>query len=311
MIIAFIGTIFLICVYLFLFLKIKQQIKEYQSWKKRISDSYDTIHNLEDKHNFLLMNIDFQEKKVDEKLKYIQQLNENIQTSENTAIRCQKSYAEILEDNYLNLESEYDRNKEKLQEIYNNLQDELRKQLIEEQQELDKVRQTRAAAIEAQLREKEIDSNLDFYSLPIDDISLKDITFLNGIKNQISKPEILNKLIWSTYFQKETNTLCSRIGANDVCGIYKISQKDCKENCYIGQSVNIGDRLKTHIKSGLGIDNLGTNKLYKTMQSLGVWNFTFEVLETCPREQLDEKEKFYINLYMSDTLGLNTQKGNG
>jgi hypothetical protein len=216
-----------------------------------------------------------------------------------------------LEENYTNAEQEYDTNTEKLKEIYNHLQDELRENLAQEQQELDKIRNTRVAAIEAHLREKKIDDNISFYSLPIDAISLKDITFLNSIKNQISRPEVLSKLIWSTYFQKETNTLCSRIGADNVCGIYKISHKEYKENCYIGQSVNIGDRLKNHIKAGLGIDNAGTNKLYKAMQSLGVWNFTFEVLEVCPREQLDEKEKFYIDLYMSDSIGLNSQKGNG
>jgi exonuclease VII large subunit len=311
MIIAIIGIIFLIIVYLLLFWGITKQIQEVQSYKEEISDKNGIIKQLEDKQTFLEMDIEFQEKKIDEKLEYIKQLNENIQSSEEMAIRCQKSYTEILEENYINVEQEYDANQERLKTLYNNLQDELHEALIKERQELDKIRNTRTAAIEAQLREKQIDDNIAFYSLPIDNTSLRDITFLNGIKMQISKPEILNKLIWSTYFQKEANSLCSRIGADNVCGIYKISQKDCKENCYIGQSVNIGDRLKTHIKSGLGIDNSGTNKLYKAMQSLGVWNFTFEVLEKCARDQLDEKEKFYINLYMSDSLGMNVQKGNG
>ena len=311
MIIAIIGIVFLIVLYLLLFWGISNQIEEYQVWKEKISESCKIHQDLENKNDFLKMDIDLQDKRIDEKLNYIKQLNENIQASEETAIRCQKSYTEILEENYANAEKEYDNNQEKLKEAYNNLQDKLQEQLEAEQKELDKIKQTRAAAIEANLREKEIDTNVAFYSLPVDNVTLRDITFLNGIKTQISKPEILNKLIWSTYFQKETNTLCSRIGADGVCGIYKISQKDCKENCYIGQSVNIGDRLKTHIKSGLGIDNSGTNKLYKTMQSLGVWSFTFEVLEKCSRDQLDEKEKFYINLYMSDTLGMNVQKGNG
>ena len=242
MVIAIIGIIFLVFVYLFLFWKIKQQTKEYQSWKEKISNSYNIIDDLENKKNFLSMNIEFQEKKVDEKLKYIQQLNDNIQSSEEMVMRCQKSYMEILEENYTNAEQEYDNIQEKLKNAYDNLHDELREQLEKEQQELNKIQHTRAAAIEAQLREKQIDENVAFYSLPIDATSLRDITFLNGIKTQISKPEILNKLIWSTYFQKETNTLCSRIGADNVCGIYKISQKDCKENCYIGQSVNITRR---------------------------------------------------------------------
>lgn len=311
MIIAIIGIVCLIVIYLFLFWKLSQQIEKYQIWKDKVQLICKTQQGLENKIDLLKSEIENKEQQINEKIKYIQQLNENIQLSEETAVRCQKSYTEILEENYANTEQEYDTNTEKLKELYNNLQDKLRTDLATEQEELDKLRSTRVAAIEAQLREKEISDNVSFYSLPIDAISLRDITFLNSIKSQISKPDILSKLIWSTYFQKETNALCSRIGAEGACGIYKISHKEYKENCYIGQSVNIDDRLKNHIKAGLGIDNNGSNKLYKALQSLGVWNFTFEVLEKCPRDQLDEKEKFYISLYMSDTLGLNTQKGNG
>ena len=309
--IIFIGAVFFLIVCIFLAWKISKQMEEYTDWKEKVEEICNEKQLLENTTAFLKMDIEHQEKKIEEKLEYIKQLNTNIQSSEEVAIRCQKSYTEILEENYNNTEQEYDINIEKLKELYNNIQDELQKKIKEEQQELDKIKQTRSAAIKAQLREKEIDDNLSFYSLPIDTISLYDITFLNSIKNRISRPEILSKLIWSTYFQKETNTLCSRIGADNACGIYKISHKDYKENCYIGQSVNIGDRLKNHIKAGLGIDNSGTNKLYKALQSLGVWNFTFEILETCPRDQLDEKEKFYIDLYMSDSIGLNSQKGNG
>lgn len=46
------------------------------------------------------------------------------------------------------------------------------------------------------------------------------------------------------------------------------------------------------------------------MQSKGVWNFTFELLEICPREQLNEKEKFWIESYQSHLYGFNTTKGN-
>jgi len=72
--------------------------------------------------------------------------------------------------------------------------------------------------------------------------------------------------------------LCNRIlGSSTVCGIYKITNLITKE-VYIGQSVNISDRFKQHIKCGLGIDASATNKLYNNMQEYGVWNFTFELL---------------------------------
>ena len=59
---------------------------------------------------------------------------------------------------------------------------------------------------------------------------------------------------------------------------------------------NIADRWKEHVKCGLGIDT-PANKLYAAMQKYGVENFTFELLEDCPRAQLNEREKYYIDLY--------------
>lgn len=73
--------------------------------------------------------------------------------------------------------------------------------------------------------------------------------------------------------------MCNRVlgTSNVVCGIYKITNL-ATEQMYIGQSVNISERFKSHIKCGLGIDAPATNKLYNNMQRYGVWNFTFEVL---------------------------------
>ena len=42
----------------------------------------------------------------------------------------------------------------------------------------------------------------------------------------------------------------------------------------------------------------------------GLWNFTFELLEECSREELNEKEKFYIELYQSYNFGFNSTNGN-
>jgi hypothetical protein len=46
------------------------------------------------------------------------------------------------------------------------------------------------------------------------------------------------------------------------------------------------------------------------MISYGVWNFTFELMESCSRDALNEKESYWINMYQSDKYGLNTSKGN-
>ena len=46
------------------------------------------------------------------------------------------------------------------------------------------------------------------------------------------------------------------------------------------------------------------------MQRDGVWNFSFELLEECSSDLLNEKEAFWIDTYSSNIYGLNTMKGN-
>lgn len=211
-----------------------------------------------------------------------------------------QNYISSMEDSYNSADADFDKKIEKKNQEYSKISE-----------ELENIRATLSAATEARIREEEKKGNLDFYKLQVTDLELDDIKKLNSIKPMLHNPVILSKLIWSTYFQKPYKALCSRIlGENVVCGIYKITDLTT-EQYYIGQSVDCGKRWADHIKAGLGIDNNGTNKLYKAMQAHGVENFTFELLESCERKLLDEKEKFFINLYQSDKFGLNVTKGNG
>lgn len=170
---------------------------------------------------------------------------------------------------------------------------------------------TREALIQANLREQELLDAVGFHTVSLSEQDITDINTLERIKPTLFKPEILSKLIWSTYFLQPVSSMCNNIfGTGKVCGIYKITNLTTKE-VYIGQSVDCAERIKQHVKAGLGIDNKGTNKLYKAMQKTGVWNFAFELLEKCPREELDKKEKEYIAIYESDKFGYNSTKGNG
>ena len=64
------------------------------------------------------------------------------------------------------------------------------------------------------------------------------------------------------------------------------------------------------MKCALGIDTPVGVKLYQAMKENGPENFTFELLESCPAAQLNEKERFYIDLYQSNIYGMNITKGN-
>ena len=178
------------------------------------------------------------------------------------------------------------------------------------QNELNKLKASLSAGVEARLREQQKKDKINFYKLSINDADLADVKMLENLKTSFHKPVVLSKLIWTQYFQKQMTELCDRVlGKKTVCGIYKITNL-LTEQCYIGQSVNISDRWKQHCKCGLGIEASATNVLYNSMQKDKVWNFTFELLEECPKEMLNEKERFWINMYQSNMFGYNSTKGN-
>lgn len=84
-------------------------------------------------------------------------------------------------------------------------------------------------------------------------------------------------------------------------GIYKITNKKTGK-IYIGQSDNCERRIQEHQKKKiLTIDEWIT--------FLGINEFNFEIIEECNKEELDEKEKYYIQKYDSLNNGYNIQEG--
>lgn len=229
--------------------------------------------------------------------------NERLDNAKKNTQKHLQGYLEIYSDN---LEQAY----QEAEDRYDKAIAKLTLEFEAVNTELDKIKATRLAAIQANVREQEIKEKLDFYCLTPKTADINDIKTLERIKPQLNNPRILSMLIWSTYFQKDMTALCNKIlGLKTITGIYKITNQE-NDKCYIGQSVDVAKRWKDHAKCGLGIDAPQGNKLYKEMQEIGIWNFSWELLEECPREQLNEKEKFYIELYQSKDYGYNTTKGN-
>lgn len=108
--------------------------------------------------------------------------------------------------------------------------------------EINKLKNTLAAATENDVREREKKDKINFYKLSISDEDLADVEMLEKLKISFHKPVVLSKLIWTQYFQKQMTDLCNRVlGKQIVCGIYKITNTITGEQ-YIGQSKNIDDR---------------------------------------------------------------------
>lgn len=222
---------------------------------------------------------------------------------------AKEQYFNNLERYYEEREAEFSEKMNQLSTNYEQKQEELNKQLQENLKELEKIQASKQAAIAAQLKEQEIKEKLSFYCLCPKTTDINDIKTLEEVKTRLNNPRILSMLIWSTYFQKDMTALCNNVlGVRPIVGIYKITNQ-LNDKCYIGQSVDIAKRWKDHAKCGLGIDAPAGNKLYKEMQEIGIWNFSWELLEECSRADLNDKERLYIDLYKSKEYGYNTLKG--
>jgi group I intron endonuclease len=91
-----------------------------------------------------------------------------------------------------------------------------------------------------------------------------------------------------------------------MIGIYKIQNK-LNGKIYVGQSVDIERRWKEHISDAKNENKLRNYNMtiHKAFRKYGIENFTFEVLELCEKEELDNREKYWI--ITLDTL--NKEKG--
>ena len=172
------------------------------------------------------------------------------------------------------------------------------------------LKETRKAAYEAILKEQEIKQNKDNYRLIPSQKDLQDIHSLEKVKQILNKPRVLAMLIWQSFWQPIAKKKFPIILQDKTkMGIYKITNL-MTDQCYIGQSTDIYTRWCTHCKAGLGIDTPVGNKLYKAIQEYGLQNFTFELLCQCSKQELDAKEKYFIELYQADLYGYNGTKGN-
>lgn len=247
----------------------------------------------------------------------IQELNDMSHSIENDfenkkalSNKAFESYCDTLDNSYKEKEREYQEHLSLLRVSYEKHQLDLLRKTDKIREELDSIKATRTAAIQAQIKEKEIKEKREFYMLCPKTADIDDIRKLERIKPDLHNPRVLSMLIWSTFFQKPMTTLCNNVlGTSAITGIYKITNQN-NDMCYIGQAVDVATRWKNHAKCGLDIDTPAGNKLYKAMKEEGIWNFSWELLEECPRNELDAKEKFYIELYQSKDFGYNTTKGN-
>lgn len=308
-----IGGAILICIIYGIYKIRKQQLNGRQQGLNNYDTQIKILQSQIKDYEKTIQNYDSQIEKIKEQadfaLNNLGELNQKIVEKQNE-IKDQDNNLWQLKSNKDKLELEYEQKFSFLQSEYQLSEQEYDRRINDLQSEVDKLSNTLAAAAEANLREQEKKNNLSFYRINLSDTDLEDIEQLNLLKKNFHHPEVISKLIWTQYIQKRVGQMCARVfNVASVCGVYKITNINTQQY-YIGQSVNVVERMKEHVKHGLGIDYNGNNKLYCAMQEQGVWNFTFELMEKCQRAQLDEVEAKWIELYQADTLGYNSTQGN-
>lgn len=166
-----------------------------------------------------------------------------------------------------------------------------------------------AAINEAIMRQRALEEQQDFYRVCLSPDTVNDVELLNAIRKNLKKPEIVDKIIYDNYISKPVLEMIKRVLQNSTCsGIYKITSLKTGE-IYIGKSTDIKNRWQQHCKTAFNCGTIASSLLHIKMKQYGIENFTFELLESVPKDQLSEREKFYIQFYQTKEVGLNERNG--
>ena len=187
--------------------------------------------------------------------------------------------------------------------------DNIQQEALLAESRLTELRSKLQSALEAAKRQEELELNIDKYKILLSTDEKNEILAFNSIAHLILNKRNLYMFLWTNYYSKRVNELAIRVlGDKPITGIYKITNIETQQ-IYIGQSKNIRERWREHCKAGLQIDTPGNNKLYSNMIQYGLENFTFELMEQCLINDLNERENYWIEFYKSCDYGLNGNKG--
>lgn len=94
-----------------------------------------------------------------------------------------------------------------------------------------------------------------------------------------------------------------------MIGIYKITNK-INNHSYIGQSTDIERRwLDEKRRAFCETDKSYDYPISRAFRKYGIDNFSFEILEECSKEELNQKEKYWISHYDTFFNGYNQTLG--
>lgn len=201
-----------------------------------------------------------------------------------------------------------------LQESYGLKQQELSSSIAKletEYNNISKVVQEQQTILQIALEQNRLEQeNEDRYYLNISASDRAEIAELMDICAHLRNPLPLYKAIYDIYYKMPLGVLLDDLGMRGKTGIYKLTDST-NGKMYIGQSVDVGERWRQHIKRGCKaeVGTISGSKLYSAMAEHGIWHFKFELLQECSKEELNKLEKFWINHFNSIEYGYNMKAG--
>lgn len=186
----------------------------------------------------------------------------------------------------------------------------LQKQIEEVLNELNEYKQKRDAINEAIRLEEEIKKGLDAHRIILSDTDKQDIELLLNIETKINNKQTIRKLIWTEYLQKPFNQMLNNIfGANVPKNVIYCIENIETHKKYIGKtSAEVSKRWTEHIKTSLNIGTIKSQIIHTSL--FKNWDkYCFSIICKTDKENLSEREKYYISFYETDKYGYNMKGG--
>lgn len=282
----------------------KEKAQELLDFTKQTKELEIQVRSLEERRENIIQTLENEAKQSGEifKTQQIQIAEEQIEKAKKELLLeyekakedAKQTYLETLSDMVTNVMSEYGIKSKELEEV-----------LVK----LEEAHAKADAAVKVNKRAEMEKQQKDFYRIQLSPEDLEEIKRLREVEQYLRQKEPLNKVIYKCYYEKPLTSMIGRVlGNRKITGIYKITNLD-NGMCYVGQSVDVADRWRQHVKRGVGAEPVTQNKLYPAMKSIGVENFMFELIEECKGNELTPREKYWTDFYQAQTYGYTVKKG--
>ena len=282
----------------------KEKAQELLDFTKQTKELEIQVRGLEERRENIIQTLENEAKQSGEifKTQQIQIAEEQIEKAKKELLSeyekakedAKQTYLETLSDMVTDVMSEYGIKSKELEEV-----------LLK----LEEAHAKADAAVKVNKRAEMERQQKDFYRIQLSPEDLEEIKRLREVEQYLRDKEPLNKVIYKCYYEKPLTSMIGRVlGNRKIMGIYKITNLN-NGMCYVGQSVDVADRWRQHVKRGVGAEPVTQNKLYPAMKSIGVENFMFELIEECKGNELTPREKYWTDFYQAQTYGYTVKKG--